>query len=214
MIDFGARGARLAAAAFGAFALLTVLVVAGWTQPLDDWWDSLMWSAEMAGLVRLAELFHHLGRFPIAFVTTLVVAAAFVVAKRWWVAGAWVAIVATAEVLSVTTKMIVDRSRPIDGLVRESSAAYPSGHAMVSGAAIGFGLAVLLAMLWPHRARLFLWLGAIYAALMAWSRTYLHAHWLTDVVGGLLFGVVVVFLFGGIFESRIVAERTSSDPAA
>ncbi|MEN8112811.1 MAG: phosphatase PAP2 family protein [Actinomycetota bacterium] len=204
MINLREWGLRLAAWLFGAFAVLTVLVVTEWIQSLDDWWDSLMWSAEASWFVSVAEVFHHAGAFPIALGTTVVVVVAFLAVRKWWAAGAWVAMVAVAEILSVTTKTLVGRERPGEAFVHETSAAYPSGHSMVSGAAIGFGFAVLLAMLWPHRARLFLWLGGIYAVVMAWSRTYLHAHWLTDVVGGLLFGTAVVVFIVWVFESRII----------
>ncbi|MEN8234032.1 MAG: phosphatase PAP2 family protein [Actinomycetota bacterium] len=202
MTRFRDRGPALAGALFAAFAVLTVLVIAEWVQPIDEWWDELMRSAEVPWLVSVAEFFHHAGAFPIALGTTVVVAVAFLVARKWWVAGAWVAMVAIAEILSVTTKALVGRERPGEAFVHETSAAYPSGHSMVSGAAMGIGLMVLLAMLWPHRARLFLWIGGVYAVLMAWSRTYLHAHWMTDVVGGLLFGTAVVLVVAAYFEPK------------
>ncbi|MCJ7780426.1 MAG: phosphatase PAP2 family protein, partial [Acidimicrobiia bacterium] len=61
------------------------------------------------------------------------------------------------------------------------------------GAAMAIGVAVIAGFLWPRRHRLFLGLGITYAVIMAWSRTYLRVHWLTDVVGGLLFGVAIMF---------------------
>jgi len=179
---------------FVAFLLLTAFVVAGWTQSVDDAWLSLMEDLEVPWLLSVAELFHHLGSVPIALTTSLLVAVAFIVAKKWWAFWAWFAIVAGAQVFSTVTKLLVDRPRPVDALVHESSASYPSGHAMVSGAAIGIGLAVILGIIWPNRYRLFLGVGIAYAVVMAWSRTYLRVHWLTDVVGGLLFGTAIVCL--------------------
>jgi undecaprenyl-diphosphatase len=41
----------------------------------------------------------------------------------------------------------------------------------------------------PERRRPVLLAGALlYAVVMAWSRVYLRAHWLTDVVAGVAFG--------------------------
>ena len=187
---------------FVAFLLLTVLVVAGWTQSIDDAWLSLMEDLEVPWLLSVAELFHHLGSVPIALTTSLLVSGAFIVAKKWWAFWAWFAIVAGAQVFSTVTKLLVDRPRPIDALVHESSASYPSGHAMVSGAAIGIGLAVIVGIIWPNRYRLFLGLGIAYAVVMAWSRTYLRVHWLTDVVGGLLFGTAIVCLVAVVVMQR------------
>ncbi|MDX2345223.1 MAG: phosphatase PAP2 family protein [Acidimicrobiia bacterium] len=192
------RAFRLGGGLFAAFFLLTAVVVAGWTQSVDDAWLSLMEESETLRLVSIAELFHDLGSLPIAAATTMVVAVGFAAMRKWWAVVAWVGMVVGANVLSTLTKLLVDRSRPVDSLVLEPSASYPSGHAMVSGAAIGIGLAVIAGILWPKRHRLFLSVGIVYALVMAWSRTYLRVHWLTDVVGGLLFGTAIVCLVAAV----------------
>ena len=193
---------QVGAGLFVAFLLLTALVVIGWTQSVDDAWLSLMEDFEVPWLLSVAELFHNLGSVPIALTTSMVIAVAFVVVRKWWAFWAWFAIVAGAQVFSTVTKLLVDRPRPVDALVHESSASYPSGHAMVSGAAIGIGLAVILGFIWSRRYRLFLGMGVAYAVIMAWSRTYLRVHWLTDVVGGLLFGTAIVFIVVAMVTKR------------
>lgn len=196
------RQLQIGAGLFAAFLLLTVFVVAGWTQSVDDSWLSLMEDLETSWFVSVAETFHNLGSFPIALATSLLIAGAFLVAKKWWAFWAWASIVAGAQVFSTVTKLLVDRPRPIEALVHESSASYPSGHAMVSGAAIGIGLAVIVGIIWPRRRLLFLGMGIAYAVVMAWSRTYLRVHWLTDVVGGLLFGTAIVCLVAAVVIQR------------
>jgi undecaprenyl-diphosphatase len=196
------REFRVGAGLFVAFSFLTVFVVAGWTKALDDAWRDLMAANETQWLVSVAELFHYLGGVPIALATSVLIAVAFMAMRKWWAVAAWVAMVAGAQVLSTITKILVDRPRPIDGLVHESSASYPSGHAMVSGAAIGIGFAVIVGIIWPRRHQLFLGLGIAYAVVMAWSRTYLRAHWLTDVVGGLLFGTAIVLVVAALVIRR------------
>ncbi len=42
--------------------------------------------------------------------------------------------------------------------------------------------------------------GAVWVVLMMWSRTYLHAHWLSDVTAGLLEGVAVATLMWALVE--------------
>lgn len=201
------RWSVLGAWFLGAFALLTALVVPGWTQSLDDAWNTAMANGETQWIVGVAEFFHHVGGPLIATTTTVVVAVAFIVTRRWPILFAWIAIVAGSQVLSKITKAVIGRERPLNGLVHETSAAYPSGHAMVSGAAMAIGLALLLGILWPNRYRLFLSAGIVYAVLMAWSRTYLRAHWLTDVVGGLLFGSAIALLVA------MYLFRSSQSPA-
>ena len=193
---------RVGVGLLAAFLLLTVFVVAGWTQPIDDTWLSLMEDFEVSWILSVAELFHHLGSFPIALATSVLVAIVFIITKHWWAFWAWFAIAAGTQILSTITKILIDRPRPVEALVYESSASYPSGHAMVSGAAIGIGVAVILGIIWPSRRRLFLATGIAYAVVMAWSRTYLRVHWFTDVVGGLLFGTAIVCLVAMVAVHR------------
>ena len=55
----------------------------------------------------------------------------------------------------------------------------------------------------PRRTRWWL-LAALGIAGMAWSRTYLHVHWLSDVIGGVLLGT-------GIALTTFAAAQMSRD---
>lgn len=196
---------------FGVFALVTLLVVAGWTQTLDDAWNRVMVSAEVAWLVSVAEVFHVVGSVAVVFTLGVGVCVAFLIAKRWNLAVGWVLIVGATQILTTVFKVTVDRSRPIEALVHEPSAAFPSGHAAVSGAAMAIGLAILLGFIWPSRLIIFLWVGVVYGVLMALSRTYLRAHWLTDVSGGLVLGTAMVLLVVAFLLARGTHEALAME---
>lgn len=196
------RRLGLGAAFIGLFVLMTLVVVAGWTQALDDAWNRTMVSAEVDWLVSVAEVFHIVGSVTVALTLGIGVCVGFLVAKRWNLAVGWVLILGATQILTTVFKITVDRSRPIDTLVHEPSAAFPSGHASVSGAAMAVGLAILLGFIWPNRLTIFLWIGIVYAVLMALSRTYLRVHWLTDVAGGLVLGTAMVLLVAAFLLAR------------
>ena len=207
---------RLGVGLFAAFLVLTVLVVAGWTQALDDVWLSRMEGAGVSWLVTVAEAFDVIGGFLVALATSIAIGVAFIIAKKWWALVAWVAIVGGAQVLSAVAKTLVDRPRPIEALVYEPSAAYPSGHAAVSGAAMAIGLALILGFVWPHLRRHLIAVAVVYAVVMAWSRTYLLVHWLTDVIGGLFLGTAVVLIVSAAVSRRVSQKdpTRSGDPSS
>ena len=45
---------------------------------------------------------------------------------------------------------------------------------------------------------------------MAWSRTYLEAHWLSDVIGGSLLGVGVALVVFALAQEGVGLKRSDS----
>jgi membrane-associated phospholipid phosphatase len=102
--------------------------------------------------------------------------------------------------LGVLAKDLVARPRPSipksDFLIpSDSEYAYPSGHAMIVSA----GAAVALMMFTDTQKRVAISLAlAAEAALVCLSRVYVGGHYPLDVIGGILLGVGVSFIFVGI----------------
>jgi undecaprenyl-diphosphatase len=99
--------------------------------------------------------------------------------------------------IGAIAKEAVGRPRPIipqsDFLIAaDSEFAFPSGHALITSA----GSAVLLALFRNSPRRLAISIGlAVEAALVCFSRVYIGGHYPLDVVGGVLLGVGVAFIF-------------------
>lgn len=114
-----------------------------------------------------------------------------------------------ASVLSVicvqVLKHTVGRARPSDILVTSDTGSFPSGH--TANAAT---MAVVFAILFP---RVWVWCaGAAWSLLMAVSRTYLGAHWLSDTIGGLLLGAGVAVIVWAPLAYRLAEESTKPHP--
>jgi len=117
---------------------------------------------------------------------------------RWQAAYFLVASAASALVVQVL-KAVFGRARPEDMLVVADPGSFPSGH--TANAAT---IAVAMGLLFP---RPWVWIvGAVYTILMALSRTYLGAHWVTDTLGGVLVGAGVAVLVWAAFGDRLAVS--------
>jgi membrane-associated phospholipid phosphatase len=102
---------------------------------------------------------------------------------------------ACGALMGEVVKRIVHRSRPPEELVTVvthlASLSFPSGHVVWATTMAGFLAFVATARLRPSPGRRLL-VGAllVFILLMGPSRIYLGEHWVTDTLGGYLFGVL------------------------
>jgi len=135
------------------------------------------------------------------YVLPLGIAALFLLVRRPWAALVFILGSAVSAGLVQLLKVLFGRPRPEDILLEIDSGSFPSGHA-ANAATLTVLLAVLLARWWV------LALGIVYTVLMALSRTYLGAHWVTDTIGGALFGASIALATWVVFAPRLRRERS------
>jgi membrane-associated phospholipid phosphatase len=130
----------------------------------------------------------------------IAVAVLFLIARRPWAAAVFIVVSAVSAGLVQALKVLFGRARPDDILLDLSSGAFPSGHA-ANAATVAVLLAVLVPRWW------IVLVGAVYVVLMALSRTYLGAHWVSDTVGGALLGASVALAAWAVFAPQLRRER-------
>lgn len=122
------------------------------------------------------------------------------VASRYWGALYY----GIAALLSVGVvqllKAIFDRPRPEELLVVTDAGSFPSGH-VANAATMAVVLAIILNRWWVWFA------GVAFIVLMALSRTYLGAHWLSDTIGGALIGAGIAVIVWAPLAYRLDRER-------
>jgi undecaprenyl-diphosphatase len=111
-------------------------------------------------------------------------------------AAYWAAAAGVGAALTTAIKAGVGRERPVALAEVASGFSFPSGHATNSVVIYGL-LALLIARGLSPRARIAAWATfVVLVALIALSRLYLGAHWLSDVMGGVAFGTAWITLIG------------------
>lgn len=135
-----------------------------------------------------ADVLDLIGRFPYYLIIVAVVAFLLYRTRTRTAVVVFVAAEAMSATTNVLMKAGVDRPRPPDGLVEATASSFPSGHSAFAAVT-----AVLVAGMFTHRGGRAGWviLAVTLALVMAWSRTYLMVHWLTDVAGGLAAGIAI-----------------------
>ena len=177
-----------AALLLGAYAVLTLFVISGVTQSVDDAWYRLMVRLEWAPAVAVATAFDVIGGTWVTVPIRIGVPVLLAVQRRWTAFILWLLVMIPVQSVSIATKVLVDRPRPPLPLVETVTASYPSGHT-TNAAALALGLIFVFTTPGTRPRKMAVVIGVLLMLAMAWSRTYLRAHWLSDVDGGLLLGV-------------------------
>ena len=194
----------------GALTVLSCLL--GWwifsrgEQPfaVDVWWNALAtswWNPVLAGFSRVMNWVGG-GWFGV-LVVPIAGAVGLVLLRRPWAAAYFLAAEAVSAAGVQVLKHLFGRVRPEDILVVSDYGSYPSGH-VANAATIAVAAVVIFPRVWVGGV------GAVWVILMAFSRTYLHAHWLSDTLGGALVGAGAALLVAAAFAVPMVRERADA----
>lgn len=172
------------------YVAMAVPATRSWIQTIDDQVLTVAADAETDPLVAVAQTLSFIGGSVVMFPFVTIVAALLYVKKHKIATWFWLLSMVLAEILIWASKFLYARPRPPDALITTHGYSFPSGHAGTA-AAVGAGIVLLLAARgskhWYYQL-----LAVVYVVAVAWSRVYLRAHWLSDVITGAVLGAVVV----------------------
>ena len=192
--------------------LVALACVLGWwvfsrgDQPfaIDVWWNALVtswWNPVLLGFSRVMNWVGG-GGFGVLAVP-IAGAVGLILLRRPWAAAYFLAAEAVSAAGVQLLKHLFGRVRPEDILVVSDYGSYPSGH-VANAATIAAVAVVVFPRVWV------VVVGAVWVLLMAFSRTYLHAHWLSDTLGGALIGAGAALVVAAAFVVPMARERTDA----
>jgi undecaprenyl-diphosphatase len=153
----------------------------------------------------IARVLTDLGSLPVVGAATLLAVIALVVGRRVIEAAALTGGLFLTWAVVHIAKAAVDRPRPTGSVVHTLGQSYPSAHAAYAVAWIA--IAVLLSRTAPGLARTTILVVAatVVAVVIAATRVYLRAHYLSDVVGGIGIAGAIFALcgMGGVIVAHV-----------
>lgn len=167
---------------------------------IDVWWNAFVadwYSPFLTGFSRVMNWVG--GGWFAVLAVPLGGALALVLVRRPWAAAYFLAAEAASAGAVQALKHLFGRVRPEDILVIADHGSYPSGH-VANSATLAMAAFVIFPRVWVAVV------GGVWVVLMAFSRTYLHAHWLSDTVGGALVGAGVALVVAAVFVVPMTRE--------
>jgi len=155
----------------------------------------------------------NVGDFRFLIPATLLIAGILAWRHRFASGLLYVASVLGGFLLETLMKITLRRDRPDlwPALVTEKTYSFPSGHATMATVFFAGLAAVVFHVTRRRRARaLAACLAALFIVAVGLSRIYLGVHWLTDVFGGILVGLL--WVVAAATATEVVVGRRSDRP--
>lgn len=193
----------LIGAGWAFFSLLVTLAGNGEPLPLDLSVHHALFALRTPLADHLMAMLAGLGDWQVLAPASVLVFAWLLWRRRRIAAWHWLAAIGFGLILVAALGFLLDMPKP-PAATAVAGFSFPSGPVTMATVVYGF-FAVLIARELPGRKRAWPYvLTGLLVALIGFSRLYFGAHWLSDVLGGILLGASWIALLGLAYRRRVV----------
>jgi membrane protein DedA with SNARE-associated domain/membrane-associated phospholipid phosphatase len=192
----------LIVAGWAFFSLLVMLAGNGEPLPLDLQVHHAMFGLRTPLADHLMAMLAALGDWQVLAPASLLVFAWLLWRRRRIAAWHWLAAIGFGLALVAVLGFLLDMPKP-PLATAVAGFSFPSGPVTMATVVYGF-FAVLIARELPGRRRAWPYvLAGLLVTMVGFARLYFGAHWLSDVLGGALLGLVWIALLGLAYRRRV-----------
>jgi membrane protein DedA with SNARE-associated domain/membrane-associated phospholipid phosphatase len=192
----------LIVAGWAFFSLLVMLAGNGEPLPLDLQVHHAMFGLRTPLADHLMAMLAALGDWQVLAPASLLVFAWLLWRRRRIAAWHWLAAIGFGLALVAALGFLLDMPKP-PLATAVAGFSFPSGAVTMATVVYGF-FAVLIARELPGRRRAWPYvLAGLLVTMVGFARLYFGAHWLSDVLGGALLGLVWIALLGLAYRRRV-----------
>jgi membrane-associated phospholipid phosphatase len=182
-------GVILVAGLWAFFAILEDVIMGDGILSLDRSTHALFQSLRTPFFDRLLVALTELGDAKVVIPVAGMALALFAGLRRWREAAVLSLGIGGAALFVGGLKRVIGRARPVDIYDGVAEYSFPSGHAGMSIVVFGLLAFLLASRAVPQWRRIIFGSSIAFVLLIGFSRVYLGAHWLSDVLAGFAFGL-------------------------
>ena len=177
------------------------IIASGKIVMVDVRMENFLFNFREPWLVKIFFWITLLGDWRVITTSTFIASCIFIIWKKKSYIAPFFITLAGSELFVFLGKLAFRRPRPQGSVYLEHSFSFPSGHAAIAVAFYGFLTYVLFrsATLWRSKINI-MFFGLIIIFAIGFSRLYLGVHFLSDVWGGYLLGLLWLIIGVSIFE--------------
>jgi undecaprenyl-diphosphatase len=177
----------------------------------DNYWQNFFYQRRTPGGVQFFSVITQLGNWPVIVIVSVIIVAVSWRYRRWRsFIGPFILTLFSGEAVTFIGKILIHRYRPLNGVMVLSDFSFPSGHSTIAVAFYGFLAYFIFRQTKSAWCRgLIVGAALLLIFLIGYSRLYLGVHFLSDIIGGYLVGLLA--LLAGIFwHEWLLAEKKRS----